>query len=288
MRLPRTPSVRPPAHTQTYSCFFWCLFQSRSGPCTGYRQLRSLIIGKKYTSSELAYYNQGDKYPSLIVTNINSSISSVLFPAMSKYQDNINSIKQMTRRAIQVSSYVMWPAMIGLSIVAEPLIRFFLTDKWLPCVPYLRIFCFTYGLWPIHTANLQAINAMGRSDLFLKLEIIKKAIGLIALVVSMQISPFAMAASLIVTDVISTFVNAAPNVSLLGYSYKEQLKDLLPPLFMSLIMAVVIYPISSCRVSDLVILMLQVILGAVTYIVESIVMKSSVFLYLLELAKQKR
>ena len=141
---------------------------------TGYKQLRSLIIGKKYTSADLAYYNQGDKYPGLIVNNINTSISSVLFPAMSQFQDDRERVKQMTRRAIQISSYIMWPMMIGFAVVAEPFVSLVLTDKWLPCVPFIRIFCFTYGLYPIHTANLQAINALGRSDLFLRLEIIKK------------------------------------------------------------------------------------------------------------------
>ena len=125
----------------------------------------------------------------------------------------------MTRRVIQVSSYVMWPLMIGLGVIAEPMVRVILTDKWLNCVPYLRIFCFTYGLWPIHTANLQAVNAMGRSDLFLKLEIMKKGIGLIALLISMRISPLAMAASLIVTDIIATFINTSPNLELLKYGY---------------------------------------------------------------------
>lgn len=164
-----------------------------------------MIIGKLYTSSDLAYYNQGDKYPNLIVSNVNTAIGSVLFPAMSQYQNDREKVKQMTRRVIQVSSYVMWPLMIGLGVIAEPMVRVILTDKWLNCVPYLRIFCFTYGLWPIHTANLQAVNAMGRSDLFLKLEIMKKGIGLIALLISMRISPLAMAASLIVTDILQHF-----------------------------------------------------------------------------------
>ena len=161
--------------TKSLLAFGWKLLVS-SLLDTGYTQLMSLFIGKKYTSADLACYNQGDKYPSVIVTNINASISSVLFPVMSQCQDDPARVKQMTRRAIQVSSYIMWPLMVGLGVVGEPLIRLFLTEKWLPCLPYLRIFCFTYGMWPIHTANLQAMNALGRSDLFLKLEIIKKVL----------------------------------------------------------------------------------------------------------------
>lgn len=254
---------------------------------TGYNQLRSLIIGKMYTSEDLAFYNQGDKYPSLIVTNINSSISSVLFPAMSQYQNDPKRVKQMTRRAIQISSYIMWPLMIGLGVIAEPLIKIILTEKWLPCVPFLRIFCFTYGLWPIHTANLQAINAMGRSDLFLKLEIIKKIIGLIALVISIQFGPFAIAWSLVIAGIISTFVNAVPNIKLLNYGYVEQLKDLFPPLMVALTMSIGIYPISFFNLSDIVTVVLQIIIGSMVYIVMSILFKLSSYRYLYEFIKNK-
>lgn len=164
---------------------------------TGYSNLRSLLIGKIYSSSDLAFYNQGDKFPNVIVSNINTSIDSVLLPTMSDVQDNHIAVKNMTRRAIMTSIYIMAPLMMGLAFCAEPVVRLVLTDKWLPCVPYLRIFCITYMFWPIHTANLNAIKAMGRSDLFLKLEIAKKVVGMILLLVTMKISVMAMAYSMI-------------------------------------------------------------------------------------------
>lgn len=247
---------------------------------TGYSQLRNLLIGKIYTSSDLAFYNQGDKYPQVLVVNINSSIGSVLFPAMSKCQDEKEKIKAMTRTAIQVSSFIIWPIMIGLAVVAEPLVRLLLTEKWLPCVPYMRIFCFSYGLWPIHTSNLQAINAMGRSDLFLRLEIIKKTIGLIALFVSIQFSPLIVAFSLIVTGIISTFINSLPNKKLLFYSYKEQLRDLLPPFCLSIGMAAAIYPIGFIGLSDNVTIVLQIIAGILCYTVGAALTKQKGYLYI--------
>ena len=164
----------------------------------GYYNLRNLIIGKMYTSSDLAFYNQGDKFPKLIVTNINSSIDSVLLPTMSGVQDDRERVKNMTRRAIKTSTYIMAPLMMGLAFCAKPIVSLILTDKWLPCVPYLQIFCITYMFWPIHTANLNAINAMGRSDLFLKLEIAKKCIGMILLITTMRFGVMAMAYSLLV------------------------------------------------------------------------------------------
>ena len=175
---------------------------------TVYNDLRQLIIGKKYSSGDLAYYNQGKKFPQLIVTNINTSIDSVLLPTMSKAQDDMAAVRSMTRRAIKTSTFLMMPAMIGLAVCAEPLVQLILTEKWLPCVLFLRIFCITYAFYPIHTANLNAIKAMGRSDLFLKLEIIKKTVGIIAILITMWISVQAMAYSFLVTTILNQIINS--------------------------------------------------------------------------------
>lgn len=255
---------------------------------TGYSQLRNLLIGKIYTSSDLAFYNQGDKFPQLLVINVNSSISSVLFPALSKYQDNPEKIKYMTRCAIQISSYVMWPIMFGMMVIAEPFIRLILTEKWISCVPYLQIFCISYGLWPIHTANLQAINAIGRSDLFLKLEIVKKCMGIVALIISMFISPIAIAFSLIVTGVISTFINAYPNIKLLNYQYREQLKDMIPAFILSFITSIIVYPICFFVESDVAVIGLQIILGFIIYMVGSILTKQVGFLFIVHYIKNRK
>lgn len=250
---------------------------------TGYAQLRGLIIGKSYSSSDLAYYNQGEKYPNFIVVNINTSISSVLFPAMAQYQEDREKIKQMTRKAIQVSSYVMWPMMIGFMIVAEPFVRLVLTEKWLPCLPYIRIFCISYGLWPIHTANLQAINALGRSDIFLKLEVIKKIIGILVVVMVIEYGPLVMAYSVIFSGIISTFINAYPNVKLLGYGYFEQVKDMLPGLLMSIGMGLFIYPIAWLNLPDILIIIFQMIAGVSIYLLISKVTGYEVFGFLMDM-----
>ncbi|MBR4624214.1 MAG: lipopolysaccharide biosynthesis protein, partial [Alphaproteobacteria bacterium] len=163
-----------------------------------YSKLCQLIIGRIYTAKDLAFYNQGAHFPSVIISNINSSINSVLLPAMSAEQDDRNRVRSMTRRAISISTYIMMPMMMGLAVCAEPLVRLILTEKWLPCVPFLRIFCFSFAFWPVHTANLNAIKALGRSDLFLKLEIAKKIVGLTAILATMNISVMAMAYTIFV------------------------------------------------------------------------------------------
>lgn len=253
---------------------------------TIYSELRNLLIGKIYSPDDLAFYNYGDKYPKLVVVNINDSISSVLFPAISMIQDDKERVKAMTRRAIRTSSYIMWPLMIGLGMVADSLVKVILTDKWLPCVPYIRIFCFTYGLWPIHDSNLQALKAMGRSDLFLKLEILKKIVGVVLLLTSINYGPFAIAQSLIIASIISVFINSAPNRKILGYSYKEQFMDIFPPLMLSLLMALIIYPVSYVNLPEVLVLIIQIILGIIIYIIGSVVTKQDSFIYLLTLLKK--
>lgn len=255
---------------------------------TVYNNLRNMIIGKLYTSADLAFYNQGDKFPKLIVTNINTSIDSVLLPTMSNEQDNHVRVKDMTRRAIKISTYIMTPLMIGLAFCAKPIVQIVLTDKWLPCVPYLQIFCISYLFWPIHTANLNAIKAMGRSDLFLKLEVIKKFIGMILLLITMNISVMAMAYSLLISGLISQVINSWPNRYLLKYSYIDQIKDILPNIVMALIMGVFVYFINYLDLSVLVSLMVQIILGGIIYLALSIFTKNDSFIYLINILKNRK
>ena len=252
---------------------------------TVYRDLSQLIIGKKYSKNDLAQYNQGSKFPALIVSNINTSIDSVLLPTMSKEQDNPEIVKSMTRRSIKISTYIIMPFMVGLAVCAEPLVSLILTDKWLPCVPFLRIFCFSYAFWPIHTANLNAIKAMGRSDLFLILEILKKAIGLIAILITMWISVMAMAYSLIVTSVLSQLINSYPNKKLLNYSYAQQFKDMLPQICASLFMGVVVYCVQFLGFNSLITLLIQVPVGVLLYVGISKLFRIDSFEYVIATVK---
>lgn len=250
-----------------------------------YNELRSLIIGKMYSSTDLAYYNRGNQFPSVIVNNINTSIDSVLLPTMSAEQEHKDRVRAMTRRAIKTSTYIMMPLMMGLGICAEPVVRLLLTETWLPCVPYLRVFCFTYAFYPIHTANLNAIKAMGRSDMFLKLEIIKKAVGMVALGISMWFGVIWMAYSLLITSLISSVVNAFPNKRLLGYSYFDQIRDMFPQIVLSCIMGAMVYCVQFAGLHDILTLIIQVLLGAVIYIVGSRLFKLESFEYVWNMIK---
>lgn len=252
---------------------------------TLYMNLRSLIVGKIYTSEMLAFYNRGEQFPQIIVSNINGSIQSVMLPTLSAEQENKRRVKEMVRRSIVTSSYILFPIMVGLAVVAEPLVRIILTEKWIECVPFLQVFCLSYALWPIHTANLQAINALGRSDIFLRLEIVKKIIGVIILAISMFYGVYAIALGGLFSGIISTFINSYPNLKLLNYSYKEQIKDIIPSLLLSIVMGGIVYSILYLNMSPYITLFIQIFIGCIVYIGLSKIFKLECYEYLLKIIK---
>jgi O-antigen/teichoic acid export membrane protein len=232
---------------------------------TLYLDLRSLIIGKIYTPDMLGFFNRGQQFPKLITVNIDGSIKTVMLPAYAQYQDDIKRVKSMVRRSIVTSSFLMFPLMIGLAVIARPLVLLLLTDKWLPAVPFLQIFCFSYALTPIHSANLQAINALGRSDIFLKLEVIKKVIGLGILLVSIPFGIYAIALGMVLSGLIATFINAFPNKKLLDYHYKEQWQDIMPSLLIALAMGAAVFSLNWLSLPAWLLLIIQICAGAALY-----------------------
>lgn len=249
---------------------------------TGYQELRALIIGKLYTAQDLAFFDRGKQFPSLIVTNINSSIGAVLFPKMAKEQDSMEQIKNTTRISIRFSSYIMSPIMLGLAAVSEPFVRIVLTEKWIGCVPMMQWFCVVFLFMPIHTANMQALKAIGRSDTFLKLELVKKAIELASLFVVVWISVDAIVINMAILTTLFTAVNAYPNRKLLNYSYKEQIADILPAITISIIMLIVILTFNHFVVlKDWVILLVDIFIGLILYVALSVLTKNKEYKYIL-------
>jgi len=251
-----------------------------------YKNLSTLVIGKLYPANMLGFYTKGQEFPNLLVTNINSSIQAVMFPAYARCQDNRAQVKQIMRRALVTSSFLVFPAMAGLAAVAKPLVLLLLTEKWLFAVPFLQIFCAVYALWPIHTVNLQAINALGRSDVFLKLEIIKKALGLSVLAFTIPIGIYAIALGMVVTGIIGTLINAYPNKLLLGYSVTEQWKDLMPALILSLLMCSVTYSVLFLGQPVWVTLILQIGVGIGVYMGLAWLLKLESLMYLVDTVKE--
>lgn len=255
---------------------------------TGYQELRSLIIGKKYSSADLAYYDKGRSFPLLIVNNLNSSIAAVLFPKMSEEQDDRQKIKTTTRNSIRFSALILCPMMLGLATVSDSFVRLLLTEKWLPCVPLMQLFCIIYLFQPIHTANMQAIKAMGRSDIYLRLEIVKKAVELVVLLITMWISVDAMVIGMAVCATLFVFVNAYPNIKLLNYSIREQLADILPPVVMSLIMGAAVIAIGLLPLPLVIKLIVQVLAGAILYFTMTILTRNREMKQLLQILRKGR
>lgn len=249
---------------------------------TIYSELRSLVIGKKYNAATIGYYNRGKQFPQLIINNVNGAIQSVMLPALSKEQDNKTKMKTMMRRSIVTSSFIIFPIVMGLAVIAEPMVSLILTDKWLPCVPYLRVYCFIFAFYPIHSANLQTLNAQGKSDKFLKLEIIKKTYGIVVLLITVFCfdSPLAIALGGAVTTFISCFVNASPNKKILNYSYFEQIKDILPSMIISVIMGLVVYCVLFFNLSSWLTIIIQISVGVVVYIGLAEIFKLECYCYL--------
>lgn len=252
---------------------------------TLYLDLRSLIIGKIYMADVLGFYKRGSQFPQFIVNNINGSIQSVLLPTLSAFQDDIATVRKMVRTSIITSSYIVFPMMMGLAVTARPIILILLTDKWLRSVPYMQIFCAVFALMPLHTTNLQCINALGRSDIFLKIEIVKKTLGLIVLFVTLAFGPYAIAFGVLFIGIVSTFINAFPNKRLLNYTYKEQLVDVLPSFMLSVIMGSLVYLISFLDFNNLHLLIIQVVVGLIAYIGLSSVLHIKGFEYLVSTIK---
>ena len=255
---------------------------------TIFRELQSLVIGKKYDAGMLGYYNRGKQFPDIIINNVNGSIQSVMLPALSKHNGDNDKVKSMMRRSIVTSSFLIFPICMGLAVIAEPMIHLVLTDKWLPCVPYLQAYCFVYAFWPIHTANLQALNAQGRSDMLLTIEIIKKTYGLGVLVFTVVCfdSPLAIVLGQCFTTLLSCFVNAAPNKRLLQYGYGEQMHDILPSFGITAIMGAAVYSITFLKLNAVLTLALQVPIGIGSYLLLAKLFKLECFDYILNMVRK--
>lgn len=256
---------------------------------TIFNNLYGLLIGKIYNEELLGSYNRGEQFPKLIATDLGMAIQAVLLPAFSSRQEDVVRVRQMVRQAIRLSSFVTLPMLLGMFAVADTMVEVLLGEKWLICVPFLRIMCISYCFWPIHITNLQAINAMGRSDIFLRLELVKKGLSLVALGVGMCFSVYGMVMIKAVQDFLCTFVNAAPNRKLLGYRIRQQWMDVMPSAGLSFVMCILVMTVGRLfgEMVPLVKLTVQIGCGAVVYTGLAWLFKMDSFWYLARLIIRK-
>lgn len=246
---------------------------------TIFNQLNSFIIGKKYTSKDLAYYTQGRKFPDIINNNISATLCAVLFPAMS-LSTGIEEIKNIRRKCLKMLEYVLFPMMFGLFTVADKLILVLLTEKWVFAIPYVRVTCIAAVVGIFGTTLIQEIKAIGRSDVTLKMEFIKKPIFLVIAIVAMQYGVMAIALTMIINEVLAFFFNVYPVRKYIGFDFKMHALDAVPALLMSTVMCVIVFFVGRLISNNLVCLVTQVILGGIVYIGLSIITKNESYLYL--------
>ncbi|MCH6266011.1 lipopolysaccharide biosynthesis protein [Neobacillus citreus] len=251
-----------------------------------YTNLRSLIISKMFTADILGFYNRGKQFPAIVVTNINGSILDVMLPTFSSQQDNIQKVKEILRRSIASSSFIVFPMMIGMAVIAEPLTYLLLTEKWLPAVPFLQIYCLIFALWPYQTAHMQAVIAIGRGDIYLAREVITKIIGLVILGITLFYGVNGIVIGEFLSSILATILFSSPNIKLLNYSYKEQFKDIIPSLAISLLMGLVAFSIKWMGLSMLHTLIIQLAVGIVVYFGLAMIFKIEVYRYLINTVKQ--
>lgn len=234
---------------------------------SGYNNLYGLLIGKLYSKSDLAFVNKGRSTPSLAMEAVNGTLGRVAFPALAQIQDRRDAVRETMRRMIVCSTFFVFPMMTGVAVCAGRLVPLLFGDQWGQAVPFVRLYCFTFALWPFHTINLQAITALGRSDVFLKLEVVKKAIGLILLACTFRLGVWWMVAvGAVVGGPLSVVVNAWPNRGLLGYTVAMQVRDVLPTAAVCACMAAAVAPLGGLPLPGWGILLIQVPAGAFLFL----------------------
>ena len=255
---------------------------------TIYEQVSPLIIGLRFSTADLAFYTKGRTFPEIINTTLSDTIAAVLFPVISRVQDNLEDVLGITRRYVKTVSFILFPVMLGMLAVSDSLVILLLTEKWQPAAIYIRIFCVTYLFNLMDVGAVQAIRAIGRSDIILIQEIVKKAAYFIVLVgfVFLSSSPEIMAVSTLVCTLIGVVVASVPSRRLIGYRYSWQICDILPNLILSGSMCLIVRLIGRLPISVGVLLPVQIVLGIAVYVSLSMITKNESFRYILDYGKQ--
>ena len=233
---------------------------------TIFDQLRGLIIGAKYTPSDLAYNNKGEQFPLLLTSNLNNSMESVLFSSISKIQDEPQKLRNVTKKLVKISCFVLCPLLFGLAGVSKSLVTVLLTEKWLPCVPFLIIICYQQFFGIINTVNMQVIKAVGRSDVILKLEFIKKPIYILIILITLFINPLAICIGNMIYSLITLFINSKYNKEIINYTLKEEIIDVYKYIIISIIMQLVVVLVGLLGINVYIKLVLQIIIGGFVYL----------------------
>ena len=233
---------------------------------TIYNNIYPIVIGKFYTPAQLGNYSRALSFAQLPSSNITSILQRVTFPVLSTIQDDIPRLQANYRRLLKLSAFIIFPLMMGLAAVAFPMIRLILTPKWEGCSLYLQIICFALMWYPIHAINLNLLQVKGRSDLFLRIEIIKKIVGVCIMCITIPLGITAMCIGMVASSLISLFINTYYTGKLINIGCLKQMRDLTPIFINSLIMGGIVYFSIQISDNDILQLSLSIIVGVLSYI----------------------
>ena len=253
---------------------------------TIWKEIYQIVIGKFYTPTTLGLYSRAHQFSTIFSSNLTSVVQSVSFPSLSKVQDDAARLKRGFQKVNKVSMYISFVTMFGMMAIAKPMVFVLLGEKWLPCVPFLQIICLQMVLYPLHSQNLNLLEIRGRSDLFLKIQIIKKGISVIPIVLGIFISIFWMLIGSVITGFIGLYINSFYSDSLLDYGLKEQLKDISKSFTISAIMATVVFAITFIPLSPSVLLSIQLVIGFMVIIILSEMTELPEYIELKDIVKQ--
>lgn len=254
---------------------------------TVFNQLNAFVIGKRYTSSDLAYYTQGKRIPDLINTNVGATLTAVLFPAMS-LTDNHEQIKSIRRKSLKMLEFIMFPLFFGMIAVADKMILVLMTEKWAFAIPYVRITCITALIGIMGTTLIQEIKAIGRSDVTLRVELVKKPIFLVILLVAMQFGVMAVAWTMVSNEIIAFIINVYPVRKYIGFDFKAHGLDALPSLLMSAVMAASVYMVGLVIKNNIICLCVQIVLGFAIYLGLAVITRNDNIKYITNMIKSRK
>lgn len=231
-----------------------------------YKNIYPLIIGKLFDSAELGYYTRADQFSQMPSSNLTGIIQRVTFPVLCDLQEDEVRLKEVYRKFIQISALFIFPLMSSLAVLSFPVIRLILTEKWLPSAPLLQLLCLAGMLYPIHALNLNLLNVKGRSDLFLRLEIIKKAMITIAILLTYRLGIEMIILGQVITSYLILFINTYYTKKLIDYGIIKQIKDLSGIYILAITMAIITWGTSLLFEKDILKLIVGFLIGCSFYI----------------------
>lgn len=255
---------------------------------TIYKNVYYLIIGKFFSAKELGYYTRADQFNALPSQSLTGVIGRVSYPVLSSIQDDAPRLKTSYQRLIRSTMFITFILMVGMAAVAEPMVVGLIGEKWKPSIIYLQMLCFTGMLYPLHALNLNMLQVKGRSDLFLRLEVIKKTLAVPVIVIGVFWGIKVMIAGMMLNSVVALYLNSYWSGRMIGYPFRQQISDILPSFFLSLAMAISVYLLGLILpYAPILNLLIQVAAGAAFILIFSEIVKFKDYLFIKELVAER-